>query len=182
MRTLLEFDSIVFGLYEFDSSGPDREGRKLTRLEIPGDATLLSDGEYTLPLYARATPDFSDYERVEIGPPLEFKLPHPTRGLIGIPSPSLTWIEVPETIITRDGRIFLEESVRNEGYSATMGRMIGQYRMASGEEERKNLGGELLRGRIVLAGEYFQNENVWVHDRLTLERIEREGVPIITEA
>ena len=156
MRTLLESDAVVFGTYDFGEW--DSECRLLTRLELPEDATSLSDGKYSLQLYAKATQDFYGYERVEIGPPIEFKLPHRTRALIGVEFPSHTSVEIPETIITRDGRIFLEQS----------------------EIDKKDP--EELQREFRVARDHFKHKSYPIHERWMLERIKREGFPVITEA
>ena len=156
MRTLLEFDSVIFGSYDFGEWYS--ECRLLTRLEIPGDITSLNDGRHSFQLYAKATPDFYSYEKVKIDSSSEFKLPKNIRSLIGVPFPSLTIVEIPETIITRDGRIFFEQSEIDRKYPETLQR---EFRVAK---------------------DHFQYSSSPICERHMLERIEREGFPVITEA
>ena len=162
MRTLIGHDSILFGLYHEDS----HRAAMSTRLEIPGDANFLNDGEYSLPLYAR-TNNFEDYERVEIADRKEFRLPQ-TRKIIGVPYHTVGLpLIIPYEIITRDGRIFLESSRLKK--------------ISSGDDSWRMIIEEDLEAGLGFAKGEFTRDHVWVHDRGMLERIEREGFPVIVE-
>lgn len=105
------FNVIVEGSY----SGVTKDaGLKIMRFEVHEDAASINDGEYRYVFYGK-TDDFENIKKVpsEVSG-LEVKI-NPLSSILGIVLEARTvFLPRPRTVYIRDGRIFVEEYMRNE--------------------------------------------------------------------